>query len=150
MNEKKLRKSPIAIACYVISALLLIYTVYSVVSAAAYLSQYFAAYGSTISANLGDSVSTILSSALQPFCFAVVIFVAAKILEELRSQNPIYYVSKTEIDAAKKAKEAKKAEIAREKAEAKAKTEAEAEVESEINPKKNAEEVEGEAVEVEA
>lgn len=116
--NKKFRKSPIAIACYVIAALILIYTISTIVGTVTYLQDYFAAYGMTMASNMKDSLSYILSSCVQPLSFAVLIFMAGYILEEVRSQNPDYYYTDEEAAARKAAKaEAKAAKkAAKEKA----------------------------------
>lgn len=113
MNEKKFRRSPIAIACYVIAALMAAYTVYTFVSTVSYISNYLASYGMTVTDNFADSVSYILSAVIQPLALTIVVFMAGYILEEVRTLNPYYYYSDEEKAARKaakqEAKEAKKA-----------------------------------------
>ena len=130
MDEKKFRKSPIAIACYVIAAILLVYTCYAIGSTISYLSSQFATYGMSMSDELGYVVSSVISVVVQPLASAIIIFMAGYILEELRSQNPCYYLTDAEYAAKKAEKEKKKAAKAEAKAakeEKKAEDKAEAE-----------------------
>ncbi len=145
MNEKKFRRSGIAIACYVVAALLLVYTCFTFVSTLTYLSSMFGQYGTTMGQNMGDTMSYVLSAVMNPLVMAILVFMAGYILEEVRSQNPAYYVSAEELAAAKAEKAAKKeaakaakAAKAVEKAEKKAE-EAE-EVEEAVEDKEAAEE----------
>lgn len=110
MNEKKFRRSPIAIACYVIAAIGMIYSIYTIGSTVAYLNEYFASYGMTVAGNLKDALGYVLSSVVQPFSFAVIIFVAGYILDEVRALNPAYYYVPSE----KPSKKAKKDEAVEE------------------------------------
>ncbi len=108
MNDKECKKPGIAMACYVVAAVLFIYAFYSIGSTIAYLNSYFAQYGLTIGSQLGEALNYILSAALQPLTMAILIFMAGRILEAARSQNPAYYVSAEELAAEKAAKAAKK------------------------------------------
>lgn len=109
MNDKKFRKSPIAIACYVIAALLMVYTLFTLKSTVAYIVGYLGSYGMTIMDNFGDSVSYILTAVVQPLVLTIVVFMAGYILEEVRSLNPDYYYTDAEWAAKKEAKAAAKA-----------------------------------------
>lgn len=108
MNEKKLRKSPIVIAMYVIAALVFVYCLYLLRSTLSYISSYYESYNMEV--QVGEVVSYILQSVFQPFVSAVLLASAGYILNEVRALNPAYYTTKEEIEAAKAAKAAKKAE----------------------------------------
>ena len=106
MKEKKLTKSPVVIALYVISALLLVYCVYLVASTVAYVISYYSSY--SMSPAFGETLNYVLQSVYQPLTLTVVVFAAAKILNEVRALNPAYYATEEEIAAAKAAKKAAK------------------------------------------
>lgn len=138
MNEKKLRKSPVVIALYVVAALVLIYAVYLVGSTVSYISSYYGQYGAT--PGVGETVGYVMQSVYQPLVMAILLGAAGYILNEVRALNPAYYATKEEIEAAKAAKKA-----------AKAKTENTVEVEEQTEDADeakltfNVEEAEGEA-----
>lgn len=116
--EKKLRKSPVVIALYVIAALVLVYACYLAGGTVSQINEYYAAYGMT--AKAGEFISYILQSVYMPLIMAVLLFAAGKILNEVRALNPAYYATDDEIAQAKAAKKAAKAaEKAAEKAEEK-------------------------------
>lgn len=148
MKEKKLRKSGIAIACYAIAGVLMLYVIYSVISAVAYLNSYFAQYGMTIGDSFGDAFSYIVSATLNPLVMAVLIFMAGYILEAVRSLNPANYISEEELAAMKAEKAAKKEAAKAEKEAAKAEKVEEAalvEAEAEVIEEKETEEIAEEA-----
>ncbi len=120
MNDKKFRRSGIAIACYAIAGIVMLYAFYSIGSTISYLVEYFGQYGMSITDNFGDAFSYIVSAALQPIIMSVLVFMAGYILEEVRSQNPAYYVTDAELAAAKAAKAEAKAAAKAAKTEAKA------------------------------
>ncbi len=144
---KQFRKSPIAIACYVISVLILAYCLYVCANAIGYVNQYFASMG--MPAEFGVTLEYIIQSGLSPFVSAVTVFMAGFILEEVRKLNPSNWRTEDEIaeekEAKKMAREAKqiaKGEAAKAKADAKA--EAEAEARAEARAEETAEEAEAE------
>lgn len=106
MNEKKLRKSPVVIALYVVAALVLIYAVYLVGSTVSYISSYYGQYGAT--PGFGETVGYVMQSVYQPLVMAILLGAAGYILNEVRALNPAYYATKEEIEAAKAAKKAAK------------------------------------------
>ena len=141
--EKKYSRSPFTIICYVLSALMLVYVFYTVGSTISYLSSYFAAYGTTLSQNFGDAFSYIISSVIQPLSFAVIMFMAGLILDEVRKQNDNYYLSADDairLAAAKAAKKAAKASAKAEKKSAKKEAEVAVDVASEEVDEEKAEE----------
>ena len=104
---KKLKKSPITIACYVIAGLSILYAAYSLYAAVAYLSNYFTAYGTSIAANLSDSMTYMLSQSFTPLCFAVMMFMCGHINDAVRALNPDNYVMIEVIESLKPAKREK-------------------------------------------
>ena len=131
MNDsgKKYRRSALSIVCYVIALLLLFYIVYLVGNTVAQVNQYYAQYD--MKAQPAEYISFIMQTAFEPFINAVIFFMLGMILDEVRKNNPAYYLSDEEIDQAKIAKQeariarqeeraAKKAAAAEEAAAAKA------------------------------
>lgn len=120
---KKFRKSPIAIACYVIAALLAGYFITIAISTITTINQYYQAY--EMSAGFGETLGYLLQNGLAPLAAAISTFMAGYILEEVRKLNPANWKTDDEIAEAKEekrmAKEAKviaKGEAAKAKAEA--------------------------------
>ena len=105
--EKKLRQSPLVIALYVISALLLVYTCYIIGSTISYVISYYSSYSMAPAA--GETIAYVLQAAYQPLVSTILVFAAARILNEVRTLNPAYYATDEEIKAAKEAKKAAKA-----------------------------------------
>lgn len=106
MNEKKLRKSPIVIALYVLAVLVLVYAAVLAVGSVKYVVSYYSQY--SMSPAFGETVSYVLSSVYQPLIMAVLVAVAGYILNEVRALNPAYYATKEELEAIKAAKQAAK------------------------------------------
>jgi|LSQX01.3.fsa_nt_gb hypothetical protein len=84
-NKKNSNKSTLSIVCYVVAIFLALYACYAIGGAISYLSQYFAAYDMSLSDNMKDVFSYVMQSALSPVSFAIIIFVAGKILAELKT-----------------------------------------------------------------
>lgn len=109
-NEKKYRRSGIAIVCYILSALMLVYTCYLIGNTISTINNYYAQY--EMSATFGETFGYIVQSALEPLIHAIVFFMLAYILDTVRKNNPANYLSDAEIEEAKiakkEAKEAKK------------------------------------------
>lgn len=108
--NKKLKKSPISIVCYVIATLSLVYGIYAFAGGISYLNQYFTAYGTSISENMKDAMSYLLSQSFTPVCFAVLVFMCGHINDAVRALNPDNFV-----EVAVKAPKAKVVETAEEK-----------------------------------
>lgn len=117
MNEKKLRKSPIVIALYVLAVVALVYACYQAGSAIKYVVSYYSSYNMT--PGFGETAAYVLQSAFQPIVMAILLAAAGYILNEVRALNPAYYATKEELEALKAAKKA-----------AKNKSEAEVEIET--------------------
>lgn len=109
-TKKKFRRSAATVICYVLAALMLIYTCYQIGSTIHMINEYYAQYG--MSATPLEYFTYISQNALTPLINAVVFFMLAKILDEVRKNNPANYKSDDDIieeDAAKKeAKDQKK------------------------------------------
>ena len=145
MEKKLLKKSKFAVTLYVISGLLTLYTVYMLYSTITYLTNYFSQYGTSF--NFGTAIGYILTQCLVYLVYAILVFAAAKIYNEVRKANPDNYLSEAESKAILRAKEAKKIAKAEKKAakasveEAKA-TEEKAEAAEELKEAEEAEEKE--------
>ena len=136
---KKFQKSPIAIVCYVIAALLAVYFIAVIVSTMRTISEYYAAYN--MSPGFGETVAYIMQNGLSPLVSAITMFMAGFILEEVRKLNPSNWMTDDELadarEAKKMAREAKqiaKGEAAKAKAEAEAEAEAAREAEEAAEP----------------
>ena len=120
-DGKKYIKSKVAVVCYVLSALMLIYTCYQIGSTVATINEYYAQYD--MKAAFGEYFMYITQNALSTFISAVTFFMLAYILDTVRRADPANWLSPEEIEeraiAKKQAREAR--QIAKgEKAAAKA------------------------------
>ena len=109
-KEKKFRRSPATVICYVLAALLLIYTCYQIGSTVKMINEYYAQYGMT--ATPVEYLTYVAQNALTPLINTVIFFMLAKILDEVRKNNPANYKSDDDIVEAgiakKEAKDQKK------------------------------------------
>ncbi|MBR3126574.1 MAG: hypothetical protein IKF42_14285, partial [Mogibacterium sp.] len=105
-NTKKYRRSPASIVCYVVAALMLLYIVYMIGSTVAQINQYYAQYD--MKAQPMEYVTYILQAILTPLINVGVFFMLGYILDEVRKNNPAYYLSDEEIEQAKVAKKEEK------------------------------------------
>ena len=109
-EEKKYRRSPISVACYVLAAAMLAYVCYLIGTTVQTINEYYAQYG--MSATFGEYITYTLQSALQPIVYTVVFFMLGCILDAVRMNNENNYKTDEELaqDAAEKkqAKEARK------------------------------------------
>jgi hypothetical protein len=121
-SEKKYKGSVIAVIFYVLAALMLIYTCYQAGNTVASIKEYYAQY--QMNATPSEYVTYILQSALEPLFNAVVLFALGYIINEVRKNNPAYYISEEEKADAKDAKKAAKDEKLAAKGEAAAAKEA--------------------------
>lgn len=106
--EKRLRKSPVVIALYVLAALTMIYSCYLIGSTISYINSYYSQYG--MSAKAGETFSYVLQTVFQPFTTAVLLYAGGAILSAVRALNPANYATEDEIAKEKAAKKAAKAE----------------------------------------
>ncbi len=106
---KKYKKSPVAIICYVLAALMLVYTCYMIGNTVATINQYYSQYD--MNASFGEYFTYIMQSALTPLINTIMLFMAAYILDAVRKADPANYISEDEKldakDAKKEAKDAK-------------------------------------------
>ncbi len=116
MEKKLLKKSKFAVTLYVISGLLTLYTVYMLYSTITYLTNYFSQNGTSFMSNFGTAIGYILTQCLVYLVYAILVFAAAKIYNEVRKANPDNYLSEAESKAILRAKEAKKIAKAEKKA----------------------------------
>ena len=139
MEKKLLKKSKFAVTLYVISGLLTLYTVYMLYSTINYLTNYFSQYGTSFMSNFGTAIGYILTQCLVYLVYAILVFAAAKIYNEVRKANPDNYLSEAESKAILRAKEAKKMAAKTSVKEAQA-TEEKAEATEELKEAEKAEE----------
>ena len=145
--EKKLRKSPVVIALYVIAALTLVYAFYLIGSAVSYMVSYYSSYSMTPGA--GELIGYALQSGYQPIVLAVMLAAVAYTLNEVRALNPAYYATAEALAAAKAKKVAPTVEIEGETTEAAANAVEAAEETEAIEVAEDAVEVVAEAAETE-
>ena len=105
-NEKKFIQSPVAIICYVVAALMLVYACYQGGSTVKQINEYYAGYG--MSAKASEYVMYVLQAMLEPLFHAIVIFMAGYILTAVRKLDSKNYKTAAEIiEAAEAKKEAR-------------------------------------------
>ncbi|MBK5254321.1 MAG: hypothetical protein JJE03_07705 [Peptostreptococcaceae bacterium] len=121
MEKGTLRTSKLTIVLYVIAAAIVVYGIYSTASVVSYINTETASYDIT----MADAFNYIVSTVLNYFVYALLIFVAAVINNGVRALNPANYLSEAEVEAKEAEKAAKNAvrseeinkeEIAKEKA----------------------------------
>ena len=145
---KQFQKSPVAIACYVISVLLAAYFLYVCATTISTINQYYASYD--MKAGFGETLGYIVQSGLSPLVSAITVFMAGYILEEVRKLNPANWMTEDEIAEAREAKKmAREAKQIAKGEEAKAKADAKAEAEAEARAEAAAEKLEEETEAVE-
>lgn len=99
---KKFRRSPIAIACYVLSAAFMAYFLTIVVSTIVTINQYYAAYD--MSATFSEVAGYLFQNGLAPLTAVITAFMAGLIYDEVRKLNPDNWATEEEIFEAKEAK----------------------------------------------
>ena len=109
-NEKKYKRSGVAVACYVIAAALLAYVCYQIGNTVSTINEYYAQYD--MSATATEYITYCGQAALEPFFYALVTFMLGYILDAVRKNNKANYFTDEELDdaraAKKEAREAKK------------------------------------------
>ncbi|MBR4090785.1 MAG: hypothetical protein IKK28_07945, partial [Mogibacterium sp.] len=100
-NGKKYRRSAVSIACYVFALLILFYIVYLIGNTASQINQYYAQYD--MKAQPAEYFSYIIQSVMGPLINAVTFFLFGYILDEVRKNNPAYYISDEELEQARAA-----------------------------------------------
>lgn len=99
---KKFRKSPIAIACYVLAAAFAAYFMTIVVSTVVTINQYYAQY--EMSATASEVIGYLFQNGLAPLTAVITTFMAGLIYDEVRKLNPDNWATEDEIAEAKEAK----------------------------------------------
>lgn len=112
---KKYRRTPISIICYVIAALLLIYTCYVGSTTVATIVDYYASYD--MAPQAGEFVTYLMQNCLMPFVSAILIGMSGFILDAVRKADPANWLTDEELAEAKEAKKAAKLEAKAAKAE---------------------------------
>lgn len=106
--NKKFMQSPIAIACYVFAALMLVYACYQAGSTIDQINQYYMSMGTQ--ARPIEYILYVPQAMLGSLVNAFIFFMGGYILNAVRKLDPKNYKSEAEIKKEKAAKEAKKAE----------------------------------------
>ena len=110
-NEKKFIQSPVAIICYVLAALMVVYACYQGGNTVKQINEYYASYG--MSAKPMEYVTYVLQGMLEPLIHAFTFFIAGYILNAVRKLDPKNFKTASEMadleDAKKEAKDRKQA-----------------------------------------
>ncbi len=99
---KKFRRSPIAIACYVLAAIFTAYFLVVVVSTVTSITQYYASY--QMSPTVSEIAGYLLQNGLAPLTAIITTFMAGLIYDEVRKLNPDNWATEDEIAEAKEAR----------------------------------------------
>lgn len=99
---KKFRRSPVAIACYVIAALLAVYFLAVIFSTLSTINEYYAQYD--MRAGFGETFGYLMQNGMSIFVNALLVFMAGFILETVRKLNPSNWMTDEEIAEAREAK----------------------------------------------
>ena len=102
IQMKKFRRSPVAIACYVLAAVFAAYFVSVVIVTISTITEYYAAYG--MSAGAGEVLEYLFQQGLTPLTSAILTFMAGFILEAVRKLDPANWMTDEELAEAKEAK----------------------------------------------
>ena len=84
-SEKKFIQSPVAIICYVLAAIMLIYACFQAGSTVQQINEYYSGYGMT--AKPSEYIAYVLQAMMQPLLYAVTIFMLGYILNAVRKMN---------------------------------------------------------------
>lgn len=114
---KKYRRSKVATVCYVLAALMLVYTCYQIGNTIFTIVQYYAQYD--MNATPSEYFTYIMQNGLSPLINAVVLFMLGYILDAVRKLDPKNWLSDDEIADKKEEKQASKDAKQFEKKEAK-------------------------------
>lgn len=112
---KKYRRTPISIICYVIAALLMIYTIYVGSTTVATIVDYYSSYD--MAPQAGEFLTYLMQNCLMPFVSSILIGMAGFILDAVRKADPANWLTDEELADAKEAKKAAKLEAKAAKAE---------------------------------
>lgn len=90
-TKKMFKKDGWTKLCYILAAVIGIYTIYVLGSTIAYMVKYYQSYGMSITSELGRVIMYVIQQIFQPLVLGVVVLIAGRILNEVRLQNPDYY-----------------------------------------------------------
>ena len=91
MKEKKLKQSPIVLILYLLGALMMVYTIYQIISTCSAISSYYSQMGSAPKAT--EIINYVLQAIVQPIASAALLGGAGYILNEVRALNPKNYIT---------------------------------------------------------
>lgn len=114
---KKYRRSKVATVCYVLAALMMVYTCYQIGNTIYTINQYYGQYDMKATPN--EYFTYIMQNGLEPLIHTVVFFMLGFILDEVRKLNPANWLSDEDIADKKMEKQASKDAKQFEKKEAK-------------------------------
>ena len=105
-KKKKFRRSPVTVICFVLAALMLIYACYQGGSTVHQINDYYAQYG--MKAKPAEYLTYVSQSIMATLINAIVLFMLAKIHDDVRRNNPANFMSDEELVEAAEAKKAAK------------------------------------------
>ena len=105
-KKKKFRRSPVTIICYVLAALMLIYTCYQGGTTVHQINEYYGQYG--MKATPVEYITYVGQAIMAMLINAIVLFMLAKIHDDVRKNNPANFRSDEDIAEAAEAKKAAK------------------------------------------
>lgn len=105
-KKKKFRRSPVTVICFVLAALMLIYACYQGGSTIHQINDYYAQYG--MKAKPAEYLTYVSQSVMATLINAIVLFMLAKIHDDVRRNNPANFMSDEELVEAAEAKKAAK------------------------------------------
>ena len=82
-EQKKNKRPVLSLICYIVTAVLLVYSVYLIITGVSYIKANFAAYGMTMDGNFGQVFNILAESAMPYLVMAFLTFVAGGIYERL-------------------------------------------------------------------
>lgn len=101
-SNKVYKQSPIAIVCYVLAALMVLYACYTAGNTVKQINEYYSSYG--MSASAKEYLTYVAQALIEPLIHAFTFFMAGYILTAVRKLDPKNYVA----EKAAKKPEAKK------------------------------------------
>ena len=105
-KKKKFRRSPVTIICYVLAALMLIYTCYQGGTTVHQINEYYGQYG--MKATPVEYITYVGQAIMATLINAIVLFMLAKIHDDVRKKNPANFRSDEDIAEAAEEKKAAK------------------------------------------
>ena len=105
-KKKKFRRSPVTVICFVLAALMLIYACYQGGSTIHQINDYYAQYG--MKAKPVEYLTYVSQSVMATLINAIVLFMLAKIHDDVRKNNPANFMSDEDLVEAAEAKKAAK------------------------------------------